>query len=90
LAEKRHEESEERRKEREERQKERENRQKERQKNRFRGATWQSNLIVGAVLCVAGLGGKLTLVGTQSSLALLGVGGGLLVWGGLQWLQRKR
>ena len=59
-------------------------------RNRFRGATWESNLIVGTVLCIAGATGKITLVGTDSSMALLVVGAGLILWGAGQWWGRRR
>lgn len=58
-------------------------------RDRFRGRTWESNLIVGSVLCALGLIWEVPLVGTHSALALTAVGAGLLVWGAVGWWLRR-
>ena len=39
------------------------------------------NLIIGAVFIIGGLSGKLALIGTNSSMALVVIGAVLMVWG---------
>lgn len=47
------------------------------------------NIMIGLIFIVGGLSGELVLMGTNSPEALMGVGVGLLVWGGVQ-LSRGR
>jgi hypothetical protein len=47
------------------------------------------NIIIGAVFVIGGLSGKLALIGTHSSAALVVVGAGLIVWGTAQVSRRK-
>ena len=42
------------------------------------------NIIIGLILLVGGLSGKLALIGTDSSTALAVIGGVLIVWGIIQ------
>lgn len=42
------------------------------------------NIIIGLILLVGGLSGKLALIGTNSSTALAVVGGILVIWGIIQ------
>lgn len=48
------------------------------------------NLIIGGIFIVGGLSGKLALIGTNSSGALVVVGFGLAGWGAYQLAQKKR
>ena len=65
------------------------NQDKQPWRERLKGATWESNLLVGGVLVVLGATEVATLVGTESSALLLYVGIGLLLWGTGQWLLKK-
>jgi len=47
------------------------------------------NIIIGIVFIVGGLPGKLVLRGTNSSPALMVVGGILVIWGLVQMGKRK-
>jgi hypothetical protein len=46
------------------------------------------NIIFGIVFIVAGLSGKLVLIGTDSPEALAAVGAGLVIWGAIQMKRR--
>jgi hypothetical protein len=48
------------------------------------------NLIVGALTIAAGLSGKFTFVGTQSSTILLAVGVGIALLGLYQLIRHRR
>jgi hypothetical protein len=48
------------------------------------------NIILGIIFIVGGLSGRLALIGTNSGYALAAVGGGLLVWGIVQMVKRKK
>jgi len=48
------------------------------------------NIIIGIIFVVGGLSGKLALIGTSSSAAIVAVGAGLVVWGIYQVLQSRR
>lgn len=48
------------------------------------------NLIIGGIMVVGGLSGKLVLIGTNSSGALVVVGLGLAGYGAYQLAQKKR
>ena len=47
------------------------------------------NIIIGAVFIVGGLSGKIALLGTNSSMAAVVFGVGLVAWGGYQLKGRK-
>ena len=47
------------------------------------------NIIIGIVFVIGGLSGKLVLRGTNSSPALIAVGGVLIVWGLVQMGKRR-
>jgi hypothetical protein len=47
------------------------------------------NIVIGAIMVVGGLSGKLALKGTNSSGALAAVGAGLIVWGIVQVARAK-
>lgn len=47
-------------------------------------------IIIGIVMIVGGLSGKLVLVGTQSGLALAGLGVVLVVWGIARMASRRK
>jgi hypothetical protein len=42
------------------------------------------NIVIGGIMIVGGLSGKLALLGTNSGGALAAVGAGLVVWGVVQ------
>lgn len=42
------------------------------------------NIIFGIIAVIGGATGKLALIGTNSSAALVAVGIGLIIWGGFQ------
>jgi hypothetical protein len=46
------------------------------------------NIIIGAIFILGGLSGKLVLIGTGSSAALVVVGVGLVIWGVVQVRRR--
>ena len=48
------------------------------------------NIIIGAVMVVGGLSGKLALKGTNSSGALAAIGAGLVVWGIVQVVKARQ
>ena len=48
------------------------------------------NIVIGIVFVVGGLSGQLALRGTNSSTAIAVVGGGLIVWGIVQMVNRNR
>lgn len=48
------------------------------------------NIIFGLLMIAGGLSGKFTLLFTQSSIALVGLGAVLVVWGGWQEYRRRR
>ena len=48
------------------------------------------NIIIGIIFIVGGLSGKLSLIGTSSSPAIVVVGAGLVAWGIYQVLQSRR
>ena len=48
------------------------------------------NLGFGAILVVGGLTGKMTLIGTNSSLALTAVGAVMAGWGGWQMYRARK
>ena len=43
-----------------------------------------ANIIFGIIAVIGGATGKLALIGTNSSGALVAVGIGLIIWGGIQ------
>jgi hypothetical protein len=48
------------------------------------------NIIIGAIMVIGGLSGKLALKGTNSSGALAVVGAGLIVWGIVQVVRSRQ
>lgn len=48
------------------------------------------NIIIGILFIAGGLSGKVALKGTDSSMALAAVGGGLLIWGIVQVVKGRR
>ena len=42
------------------------------------------NIVIGIIFVVGGLSGKLVLIGTDSSIAIIVLGVGLLIYGGVQ------
>jgi hypothetical protein len=47
------------------------------------------NIIIGIIFIIGGLSGKIVLIGTDSSMALVGVGAALVVWGIVQVVRRR-
>lgn len=47
-------------------------------------------IVIGLIFVVGGLSGKLVLIGTDSSVAIIVLGAGLLIYGGLQKLGANR
>ena len=47
------------------------------------------NIVIGIILVIGGLSGKLVLWGTGSGLALAGLGAVLVVWGVVQVIRRR-
>ena len=47
-------------------------------------------IIIGLVFIVGGLSGKLVLVGTQSGVALAGLGAVLVVWGVVRVVRQRQ
>ena len=47
------------------------------------------NIVIGAVFIVGGLSGKLALIGTNSSTAIIAVGAGLVIWGIVQMVKSR-
>ncbi len=45
------------------------------------------NIIIGLILLIGGLSGKMTLIGTNSSTALAVIGGVILIWGIIQMVR---
>jgi hypothetical protein len=48
------------------------------------------NIIIGGVFVVGVLSGKLALIGTDSSMGITIVGGGLIVWGIVQLVRGQQ
>jgi hypothetical protein len=48
-----------------------------------------SKILFGLLFIVGGLSGKLALIGTGSSGALVFVGVGFLAWGAYQWMKSQ-
>jgi hypothetical protein len=48
------------------------------------------NIVIGVVMVVGGLSGKLALKGTNSSGALAAIGAGLVVWGIVQIVRSRQ
>ena len=48
------------------------------------------NIIIGIIFIIGGLSGKLALIGTSSSPAIIAFGAGLVAWGIYQVVQRRR
>ncbi len=48
------------------------------------------NIVIGLIFIVGGASGKLALIGTDSSGALIAVGVGLMLWGGKQMVSSSR
>jgi predicted phage tail protein len=48
------------------------------------------NIIIGGVFVIGGLSGQLALRGTDSSMALVILGLGLILWGTIQLINRRR
>lgn len=48
------------------------------------------NIVIGGIMIVGGLSGKLALIGTNSSGALVAIGFGVLGWGIYQVARKKR
>jgi hypothetical protein len=48
------------------------------------------SIIIGIVMIVGGLSGKLVLIGTQSGAALAVLGAVLVVWGIFKMVRRKQ
>lgn len=48
------------------------------------------NIIIGIAFIAGGLSGQLVLIGTDSGVALAVVGAGMLVWGIVQTVNKKR
>jgi hypothetical protein len=48
------------------------------------------NIIIGIIFIIGGLSGKLALIGTSSSPAIVAAGAGLVGWGIYQIVQRRR
>jgi hypothetical protein len=46
-------------------------------------------IIIGVVLMAGGWSGKLVLVGTESSAALIAIGAVLIVWGTLRFIKDR-
>lgn len=49
-----------------------------------------ANLVIGGIMIVGGLSGRLALIGTNSSGALVAVGFALAGYGGYQMLRARR
>jgi hypothetical protein len=47
-------------------------------------------IIIGLVMLIGGLSGKLVLVGTNSGVALAVLGGILIVWGIVKMIRQKQ
>lgn len=47
-------------------------------------------IIIGLIMVVGGLSGKLVLVGTHSGLALAAVGVGMIVWGVVRLINQNK
>jgi hypothetical protein len=47
-------------------------------------------IIIGLVMVIGGLSGKLVLVGTDSGVALSVLGGALIVWGIAKMVRQKQ
>ena len=47
-------------------------------------------IIIGLVMVIGGLSGKLVLVGTQSGVALAGLGAVLIVWGIVRMVRQRQ
>ncbi len=45
------------------------------------------NVVIGVVFIIGGATGNLALIGTNSSPAIMALGAGLVVWGGVQMLR---
>jgi uncharacterized membrane protein HdeD (DUF308 family) len=48
------------------------------------------SIIIGIVMIVGGLSGKLVLIGTQSGIALAVLGAVLVVWGIIKMVRQKQ
>jgi uncharacterized membrane protein HdeD (DUF308 family) len=48
------------------------------------------SIIIGIVMIVGGLSGKLVLIGTQSGIALAVLGAVLVVWGIIKMVRQKK
>ena len=48
------------------------------------------SIIIGLVMVIGGLSGKLVLIGTQSGTALAVLGGALIAWGIFKMVRRSQ
>ena len=48
------------------------------------------NIVIGAILLVGGLSGKMVMIFTESSALLAAVGAGLVIWGVVQVAGSKK
>lgn len=48
------------------------------------------NILIGLIFIIGGVSGRLALIGTNSGTALAGVGVGLVVWGLVQEIRKRR